>query len=66
MEITDMKLLRTKVWNWWDVWQLKWCAFLFGIAAGGYFHELVMPYVWIIIVVAVLLAVSPTTTYFSD
>jgi len=61
-----MKLLRTKIWNWWDVWLLKWCAFLFGIAAGAYFHECVIQYAWIILIVAVLLAVRPTITYFKD
>jgi hypothetical protein len=39
-----MRIFITKVWNWWDVWMLKWCAFLFGIAAGAYFHDYVMPY----------------------
>ena len=61
-----MKLLRTKIWNWWDVWLLKWCAFLFGIAAGAYFHEYMMPYVVIILVAATLLAIRPAITYFKD
>jgi len=61
-----MNLLRTKVWKWWDVWLLKWCAFLFGIAAGAYFHEYVVPYVWVILVAAVLLAIRPAVTYWRD
>lgn len=61
-----MKLLRTKIWNWWDAWLLKWSAFLFGIAAGAYFHEAVMPYALTILIVAVLLAIKPTIAYFQD
>lgn len=61
-----MKLLRTKIWNWPDVWLLKWCAFLFGIAAGAYFHDYVMTYIWIILVAAVILAIRPTIAYFKD
>jgi hypothetical protein len=61
-----MKLLRTKIWSWWDVWLLKWCAFLFGIAAGAHFHACLLQYVWIILVVAVLLAIRPAIAYFRD
>ena len=61
-----MKLLRTKIWNWWDVLMLKWCAFLFGIAAGAYFHECVMPYLWIILVAAILLAIRSAIVYWKD
>jgi len=61
-----MKLLRTKIWNWWDVWMLKWCAFLFGIAAGAYFHEYVTKYSWVIIISALLLAFRPSVAYFKE
>jgi hypothetical protein len=61
-----MKLLRTKIWNWWDVWMLKWCAFLFGIAGGAYFHEYIAHYIWIILVAAILLAIKPAIAYFKD
>jgi cytochrome c biogenesis protein CcdA len=61
-----MKLFRTKIWNWRDVLMLKWGAFLFGIAAGAYFHGCVMPYLWIIIVVAALLIIRPAIAYFKD
>jgi hypothetical protein len=61
-----MKLLRSKVWNWWDAWLLKWSAFLFGIAAGGYFHEVLAGHLWVILIAAVLLAISPTIAYFKD
>jgi hypothetical protein len=61
-----MKLLKTKVWNWWDVGLLKWCAFLFGIFAGAYFHEYIMPYVWVILVAAILLTIRPAIAYWKD
>ncbi len=61
-----MKLLRTKKWYWWDAWLLKWSAFLFGIAAGAYFHEMLNQYAGIILVVAVLLAIKPSIAYFKD
>jgi hypothetical protein len=61
-----MRLLRTKIWNWWDIWLLKWCAFLFGIAVGAYFHEILVKYVWIILVAAALLAIRPSIAYFKD
>jgi hypothetical protein len=59
-----MRLFKTKVWCWLDVWLLKWCAFLFGIAAGAYFHDYVMPYTWVILVVAGLLAIRLSINYF--
>jgi len=61
-----MKLLKTKTWNWWDISILKWCCFLFGIAVGAYFHELVMPYIWIVLVIAALLAIRPSIAYWKD
>jgi hypothetical protein len=61
-----MKIFRTKLWSWWDVWMLKWSAFLFGIVVGAYLHEGVMQYLVIIIVSAVLLMIRPAITYFKD
>lgn len=62
----DMSIFRTKEWWWLDIWTLKWSAFLFGIAAGAYFHDYVMPYVWVILVVAVVLAIRPSIKYFGN
>ena len=45
---------------------LKWCAFLFGIAAGAYFHDYVIKYVWVILVVAVVLAIRPAIAYWKE
>jgi len=61
-----MRLLRTKVWWWGDIWALKWCAFLFGIIAGAFFSDFVKQYVWIFLVVAVVLAVWSGLKYFGN
>lgn len=58
-----MRLLITKVWNWWDIALLKWCCLLYGVVMGGYFHEYVLPYAWVILVAAVLLTIRPTIAY---
>ena len=55
----DMGLLHTKLWARSDIWILKWSAFLFGLAAGGYFSEIIRPNVWLIVFVAVILAFRP-------
>ena len=61
-----MKLLITKVWNWWDVAILKWCCMLYGVAAGVYFHELLNQYIGIILVAAVILTIRPAIAYWKD
>ena len=61
-----MKLFFTKVWNWWDVAILKWCSLMYGIAVGAYFHTYVMPYVWIVLIAAVLLTIRPAIAYWKD
>ncbi|BCS52697.1 hypothetical protein [Geobacter sp. SVR] len=61
-----MKLLRTKVWNWWDISILKWYCFLFGMSAGTYFHEWVRPYIGIVLVAAVLLTIRPAIAYWRE
>lgn len=61
-----MKLFRTKTWHWSDLWLLKWSAFLFGILAGAYFHECVARYAWVVLILAVILAIKPTLAYFRE
>ena len=36
-----MKLLRTKVWCWYDIGLLKWCCVLIGMVAGAYLADMV-------------------------
>jgi hypothetical protein len=61
-----MKLLKTKIWNWWDISLLKWCCLFFGMIAGAFLKDFVMQYVWAILAAAVLLAVRPAIAYFRD
>ncbi len=61
-----MRLLRTKVWPWLDVWMLKWSAFLFGIIVGALIPGFIRQYVWWILTLAILLAIKPSITYFSN
>jgi len=61
-----MKLLRTKIWSWWDIGLLKWSCILFGMVVGAYLKDFVLQYVWIILLVAVLLAIRPAIAYYSD
>jgi hypothetical protein len=59
-----MRLLRTKVWSWVDIWALKWCALLFGMIAGAYLSDIVKQYVWIFLLVAVVLSIRSSIKYF--
>ena len=59
-----MKLFRTKIWSWSDLWILKWCAFLFGLIGGAYLSDFVQRYVVVILVLAVILAVKSGIKYF--
>jgi hypothetical protein len=61
-----MKLLRTKIWCWYDIGLLKWSAMLFGVALGAFFADLFRSYVWIILLAAVLFAIRPTIAYYRD
>lgn len=61
-----MKLLRTKIWGWYDIGLLKWGVLLFGAIAGAYFHEFVMRHVWLILVAAVLLVIRPAIVYYKE
>jgi hypothetical protein len=61
-----MKLFRNKVWSWFDIGLLKWSSILVGVIVGAYLHEYVMPYVWVILGAAVLLAIRPATSYWRD
>ena len=65
-EVGAMKLLKSKVWQWWDIWLLKWCALLFGMALGAYFHTYVIKYAWAIVICALLFALRPAVNYWKD
>jgi hypothetical protein len=61
-----MKLLKTKIWSWFDIGLLKVSVLFFGMIVGAYFHDFVMQYAWVILIAAVLLAIRPTIAYFKD
>jgi hypothetical protein len=61
-----MKLFRTKIWSWWDIGVLKWYCILVGMIAGAFFHELVMRYVWVVLILAVIFAIRSVIVYFRD
>ncbi len=61
-----MKLLKTKIWRWFDISLLKWSVLLFGMIVGAYFHDFVMQHVLVILISAVLLVIRPTIAYFKD
>jgi len=61
-----MKLLRTMVWPWADIWMLKWCAFLFGMIAGAYLSDFVKQFVWIFVIAAAILTIRPAVRYFGN
>lgn len=61
-----MKLLISKVWNWWDIALLKWCCLLYGVAVGAYFHVVVMQYVGWVLVAAILLTIRPAIAYWKE
>jgi len=61
-----MKLLKTQIWSWRDIWILKWCAFMFGIIAGAYLSDFVKQYLWIFVIAAVILTIRPAVKYFGN
>jgi hypothetical protein len=61
-----MKLLKNKRWEWYDIACLKWSALLFGMVAGVYFSSFIREYLLILLLVAVILAITPAMAYFRD
>jgi len=61
--ITDMKLLKSKMWHWLDVGLLKISCTLFGITIGAYIPDFTKRYVWVFLLAAVLFAINPTISY---
>jgi hypothetical protein len=61
-----MKLFRTKIWTVLDIGLLKWSCILFGMIIGSYLSSFVKRQVWIFTLAAILLAIKPATSYFTD
>jgi hypothetical protein len=60
----EMRLFRTKTWDWLDIALLKWSCILFGMIAGAFLSEFVMLNVWVFLGIAWLLAIKPAIAYF--
>jgi len=61
-----MKLLRTRLWFWYDIALLKWSSLLFGLVGGAYFADFFRPYVPLCLVAAVIFAIRPAVAYYKD
>lgn len=59
-----MKIYKSKVWSPVEIVSLKLSAILFGMIAGAYFSEFTKQYVLIFALVALILAIKPTHSYF--
>ena len=54
------------MWSWVDIMLLKWSVLLIGMIAGGYLANFVKRYVWLLLAIAVILAVRPAIAYFEN
>ncbi len=61
-----MKLLKNKVWTFVDIILLKWCCLIIGMILGAYLMHFTIHHLWFFVVGAVLLAIKPAISYFSD
>lgn len=61
-----MKWIRTRMWKWTDIAMVKWSAALFGMIAGAYLSELVKQYVFVVLILACLLAIRPLVYFYKD
>ena len=61
-----MKLFRSKVWSVADIGCLKWSCILFGMLAGAFLSDFTKRHVWLFLIAAILLAVKPTLSYFTN
>lgn len=61
-----MKFWKAKVWAPIDIVCLKWSTFLVGVVVGAWLQEWANPYRWWLLLVAVVLAIKPTLSYYRD
>lgn len=50
--------------NVWDIGCIKWASILFGIIIGAYIADFTKRYIWILIILAVILAIKPIVKFF--
>ena len=61
-----MNFWKTKTWKPMDIACLKWSSLLIGAAFGAYFPDFVKENLWVVLVVAVLLAIRPAVAYWKE
>ena len=61
-----MKLLKNKIWKWWDISLLKWCCLLYGVLVGAWLSEPVMRHAGWVLVAAIILTIRPAIAYWRD
>ncbi len=61
-----MNLFRDRKYSVIDIGLIKWSCILFGMVVGAYLSDFTLRYVWLIIIVAVILAIKPVFTYFKN
>lgn len=59
-----MRLLRARVWDWYDLGLLKWCCLLLGVALGAWLGEPARRHAALLAAVGLALGVRPTVVYF--
>ena len=58
-----MSLWKTTTWSPLDIACLKWSSLLVGVAVGAFLAPLPQAAIWILLIVAVVLAIKPTKNY---
>lgn len=61
-----MKLFKTKVWSVLDIGLLKWSCILIGMIIGSYMAAITKRHAKLFAIAAILLAIKPAISYFSD
>ncbi|MGM0653168.1 MAG: hypothetical protein ACQES4_10385 [Bacillota bacterium] len=61
-----MKLFKDKKYSVIDIGLIKWSCILIGMVLGAYFADFVLGYVWLLIIVAFILAIKPIVAYFKE
>lgn len=63
MKIIEKLNKKVKKLDAWDIALIKWTVLLVGLVIGAYFKEYILPFWWMILVVAALLAIRPFYRY---
>lgn len=58
-----MNIFKDVIFSWWQVGMLKLSLFVIGLAAGAYYAEVILPYVWHLLIVGVVLGLYLTVVW---